>query len=112
MSHQGHEGWIPECIVCHCGDVGPVVCLDPTCRETYGLKPIHVKATGLVHGDSTVDERLIQEEGHWWNVVSYVTDGFTLIREPLGLMQSALNVSINTLDKASILHLHRGLPEI
>ena len=57
---------VPECIVCHCGNVGPVVCLDPICREAYGLKPIQVKATELVHGDSTVDERLILEEGHWW----------------------------------------------
>ena len=56
MSHQGHEGWFPECIVCHMGNVGPVVCLDPTCHETYGLKPVA----------SSGDERLIEEGGHWW----------------------------------------------
>ena len=33
MSHQGYEGWFPECINCGFGNVGAVVCLDPTCHE-------------------------------------------------------------------------------
>jgi len=38
------------------GNVGAVVCLDPTCHEAHGLKA--VEAIG--------GERLIQEGGHWW----------------------------------------------
>ena len=56
MSHQGFEGWFPECIVCHKGNVGGVVCLDPTCHDRHGLKSI----------DTSGDERLVKEDGHWW----------------------------------------------
>jgi hypothetical protein len=38
------------------GNVGAVVCLDPTCHEAHELKL--VEAIG--------GERLVQEEGHWW----------------------------------------------
>lgn len=33
MSHQGLEGWFPECLICGCGNLGAIVCLDPTCHE-------------------------------------------------------------------------------
>lgn len=26
MSHQGEDGWYPECKVCDCGNLGNVVC--------------------------------------------------------------------------------------
>jgi hypothetical protein len=66
MSHQGYEGWFPECVVCHCGNVGPVVCLDPTCHEAHGLKTIELKPTKHIAGNLAVDEGLIEEDGHWW----------------------------------------------
>ena len=66
MSHQGYEGWFPECIVCRMGNVGAVVCLDPTCHEAYGLNPIELRLTKYVTGDLSVDEKLIEEDGHWW----------------------------------------------
>jgi len=28
MSHQGEEGWYPECKDCGCGNLGEVVCID------------------------------------------------------------------------------------
>jgi hypothetical protein len=65
MSHQGYEGWFPECIVCHCGNLGPVVCLDPTCHEAQGLRPVTPKQT-RIHGDLHDDELLVKEDGHWW----------------------------------------------
>jgi hypothetical protein len=57
MSHQGYEGWFPECISCGAGNVGAVVCLDPTCHEVNKLKLIESKAN---------DEKLIFENEHWW----------------------------------------------
>jgi hypothetical protein len=57
MSHQGFEGWFPECLVCGCGNVGPVVCLDPACHEQHGLRT--VEAT---------DERLATHDGHFWKL--------------------------------------------
>ncbi len=65
MSYQGNEGWFPECIVCHCGSVGPIVCLDPTCHDAHGLRPVTPQKT-YVAGDLQPDERLIQESSHWW----------------------------------------------
>src|SRR5262249_14251950 len=57
MSHQGCEGWFPECLVCGSGNLGPIVCLDPTCHEHAGLRTI--KAT---------DQRLVLRGGHWWKL--------------------------------------------
>jgi hypothetical protein len=65
MSHQGYEGWFPECIVCHCGHVGPVVCLDPTCHELHGLRAVEVTKK-VVAGDLVEDEQLVNADGHWW----------------------------------------------
>ena len=66
MSHQGLPGWFPECVVCGDGNVGPVVCLDPTCHETRGRVPIRLEPTKYVHGDLVVDEKLVEEGGHVW----------------------------------------------
>ncbi len=57
MSHQGYEGWFPECLVCGCGNVGPIVCLDPTCHEHNGLRIL-----------DTDDERLVTHDGHYWKL--------------------------------------------
>jgi hypothetical protein len=32
MSHQGIEGWFPECLICGMGNLSGIVCLDPTCH--------------------------------------------------------------------------------
>ena len=66
MSHQGYEGWFPECIVCGMGNVGAVVCLDPTCHEAQGINPIELKPTKYVDGNLTVDIKLVEEDKHWW----------------------------------------------
>jgi hypothetical protein len=57
MSHQGYEGWFPECLVCGYGNVGPIVCLDPTCHERHGLVAI-----------TAIDERLVSHDGHTWKL--------------------------------------------
>ena len=62
MSHQGYEGWFPECIVCHCGNVGPVICLEPACHEAHGLKAV-VPVNTIIAGDPQPDERLIRQDG-------------------------------------------------
>lgn len=66
MSHQGYEGWFPECVVCRCGNVGPIVCLDPTCHEQHGQRPIELRPSVYVEGNLSVDEKLVREAGHWW----------------------------------------------
>ncbi len=55
MSHQGYEGWFPECLVCGLGNVGPIVCLDPICHEHHGLRTIVAN-----------EERLVAHDGHHW----------------------------------------------
>jgi hypothetical protein len=65
MSHQFHEGWFPECIVCESGNVGPIVCLNPICHENHGMKLIEPKKKYMA-GDLCDDEKLIKEDGHWW----------------------------------------------
>jgi len=57
MSHQGYEGWFPECLVCGCRNVGPIVCLDPTCHERHGLATI-----------TATDERFVSHDGHHWKL--------------------------------------------
>lgn len=66
MSHQGYEGWFPECINCGFGNVGAIVCLDPTCHEVNEYKPIKLKSSVYIHGDLSIDEKLIFEDEHWW----------------------------------------------
>jgi hypothetical protein len=65
MSHQGFEGWFPECLVCGCGNVGPILCLDPTCHERHGLTTIDAK-----------DERLVSHDGHHWKLCQFCDRGF------------------------------------
>ena|SRR5215510_13757782 len=65
MSHQYYEGWFPECIVCRCGNVGPVVCLDPTCQESHGPRTVEANKK-YIAGDLSADEQLVQEDNHWW----------------------------------------------
>jgi hypothetical protein len=66
MSNQGYEGWFPECIACRMGNVGAIVCLDPTCHEAHGLKPVELHKTKYIAGDLSVDGKLIEEGGYWW----------------------------------------------
>ena len=81
MSHQGYEGWFPECILCHCGNVGPVVCLDPTCHEAYGVRSIKPKQAWIA-GDLRDDTLLVREDGHWWKELpAFATGAFTLTPE-------------------------------
>ena len=55
MSHQGREGWFPECLVCGMGNIGAIVCLDPACHERHD-------------GSSVVPtgDKLRQVDGFWW----------------------------------------------
>src|SRR5437660_9460439 len=55
MSHQGCDGWFPECLVCGLGNVGPIVCLDPTCHERHELRVV-----------DSADEGLVTQDGHSW----------------------------------------------
>lgn len=56
MSHQGFEGWFPECLVCACGNVSAIVCLDPTCHEAAQGKIL----------SSCADSPLYSRDGHYW----------------------------------------------
>jgi hypothetical protein len=66
MSHQWHEGWFPLCIACGANQLEGAVCLDPTCHEQHGLKPIELKPSVYVRGDLVIDIKLIEENEHWW----------------------------------------------
>ncbi len=55
MSNQGIEGWFPECLICGMGNVGPIVCLDPTCHE-------HSEGKVIVEPS----ENLEMDSSHWW----------------------------------------------
>lgn len=66
LSHQFEVGWFPECIKCHCGNVGPVVCLSPLCREAQAAEPVLLEKGVYVHGDLSVDEKLLEADGHNW----------------------------------------------
>lgn len=58
MSHQGHQGWFPECLVCGMGNLGGIVCLSAN-QDVHGLTPIVGKRSGI--------SGLTQDEaGHWW----------------------------------------------
>ena len=58
MSHQGYEGWFPECFVCGMGNLTGVICLIPLQDEHHGLTPIRGKVSG--------PSEFVQENGHWW----------------------------------------------
>jgi hypothetical protein len=60
MSHQGYEGWFPECILCGAGNVGPVVCLNPVCHEQY------IEGPKEYTDEIFADDGLIKEDNHWW----------------------------------------------
>lgn len=66
LSHQFEVGWFPECIKCHMGNVGPVVCLSPLCREAQTAGPVVLEKSIYVHGDLSVDEKLVEVDGHNW----------------------------------------------
>lgn len=56
MSHQGYEGWFPECINCGMGNLSGVVCLHP--EHVPGDLP-DKDAPGQLSELQRVDE-------HWW----------------------------------------------
>jgi hypothetical protein len=56
MSLQSNEGWFPECLMCGCGNLSAVVCLDPTCHEA---------AAGSIV-PSNADSVLYSRDGHYW----------------------------------------------
>lgn len=58
MSHQGFEGWSPECIVCHKGNLPAFVCLSPVSEDEHGDPP--------AVADEGLQSELFQADGHWW----------------------------------------------
>lgn len=58
VSHQGYEGWFPECINCGMGNLRGVVCLRPD-HEPADLPP--KEARGQL-------SELTQTDGHWWKL--------------------------------------------
>lgn len=59
MSHQGHEGWFPECLVCGMGNLNGIVCVTPDYVDQHGLTPI----VGTMAGTSRLAR---EDDGHWW----------------------------------------------
>lgn len=58
VSHQGYEGWFPECVVCGMGNLSGIVCLSPV-EDEHLLAPIAGVASGI--------SNLAQDKhGHWW----------------------------------------------
>lgn len=57
VSNQGEDGWFPECLICRMGNIGPAVCLDPTCHEGH-------EGT-IIEG---ARERYLEEAGHAWQL--------------------------------------------
>lgn len=55
MSHQGYEGWFPECLLCGLGNLDTIICLNPTCHEQHDGRRI-----------SNFGSSLTEEDGHWW----------------------------------------------
>jgi len=60
MSGQWQRGWFPECLVCGMGNVGPVICLDPTCHEAH--------QGDIIEGG---DEHLVTRDGHSWKLCNW-----------------------------------------
>ena len=58
MSHQGYEGWFPECIVCNMGNVSGAICLDSTCHEMFYADSL--EAPRVSEGDF-----LFRDNHHW-----------------------------------------------
>ena len=56
MSHQGLEGWFPECINCGMGNHNAVICLCPD--HTPADLPAK-EARGQL-------SELVKVDGHWW----------------------------------------------
>ena len=59
MSHQGHEGWFPECLVCGMGNLGGIVCVTPDVWDRHGTAPV----VGDMSGNSILTK---EADGHWW----------------------------------------------
>ena len=58
VSHQGYEGWFPECLVCGLGNLSGIICLSPV-EDDRELTPVRGASPGI--SDLTQDEH-----GHWW----------------------------------------------
>ena len=59
MSHQGHHGWFPECLICGLGNLGAIVCVTPDFGDQHGLTPI-------VGPDLEISTLEQGSDGHWW----------------------------------------------
>jgi hypothetical protein len=60
MSNQGKDGYFPLCLVCGMGNVGCVVCLDPTCHEKHQGEAI-----------AGAREKYLEEAGHAWQLCQF-----------------------------------------
>ena len=60
VSNQGEDGWFPECLVCRMGNIGPAVCLDPTCHEAHEGEAI----------DGAI-EKFVKTGGHAWQLCQF-----------------------------------------
>ncbi len=90
MSHQAYEGWFPECLVCGCGNVGPIVCLDPACHQRNGLRKVEA-----------IDQRLVTHDGHSWKLCQLCERRF--LSDPAAWGSFALCVGCwNTFARAGI----------
>jgi hypothetical protein len=58
MSHQGLEGWFPECFICGGGNLNGVICMTPLVDEEHGFQPIRGEMSGI--------SELRHEDGHSW----------------------------------------------
>ena len=54
MSHQGYEGWFPECLVCGCGNVGAIVCLYLHAMSTMAWSPSRRQISVSCHRTVTI----------------------------------------------------------
>lgn len=57
MSHQGEDGWFPECLVYGMGNIHGAVCLDPTCHEGH---------EGILLDDKS--DKYVEAAGHAWQL--------------------------------------------
>lgn len=60
MSNQGEDGYFPVCLVCGMGNLGPVVCLDPTCHEQ--------REGRVIEG---AKEKYLEAAGHAWQLCQF-----------------------------------------
>ena len=82
VSHQGYEGWFPECLNCGGGNVGPVVCLAPHQEDQ------HADRRSL---DERSDPNLFQDGGHWFKKCQLCD--LVMFSDPLAFGSFALCVS-------------------